>query len=148
LTCDTGITAHEAVAYANSQGVDVIVTDHHDLPSTLPEACAIINPKLLPVLHPSGESHPLATLPGVGVAYKLVEALFDRAGSLEEAFKHLDLVALGIVADLAARKLSSIWTWLPWGSWLIWPRRPVTLAIYSNEGFKLCERPVGWALRS
>ena len=71
VTCDTGITAHEAVDYANSRGVDVVITDHHDLGETLPNAIAIINPKLLP------KDHLLANLAGVGVAYKLAEALLD-----------------------------------------------------------------------
>jgi single-stranded-DNA-specific exonuclease len=95
LTCDTGITAHEPVAYARSRGVDVIITDHHDLPARLPEACAVINPKMLPT------GHPLHYLPGVGVAYKLAEALYGHAGRQEEAEQYLDLVALGIVADVA-----------------------------------------------
>ena len=91
VTCDTGVTAHEAVAYARSRGVDMLITDHHDLPETLPDAVAVINPKLLP------KGHPLATLAGVGVAYKLAEALLpDRSPS-----DLLDLVALGLVADLA-----------------------------------------------
>ncbi len=95
LTCDTGIDANEAVAYAASRGVDVIVTDHHELPPELPSAYAIVNPHLLP------SAHPLASLPGVGVAYKLAEELYARAGRAEEAAKHLDLAALGIVADVA-----------------------------------------------
>lgn len=95
LTCDTGIDANEAIAYAASRGVEVIVTDHHELPSELPSAYAIVNPHLLP------PAHPLASLPGVGVAYKLAEALYARAGRVDEAAKHLDLVALGIVADVA-----------------------------------------------
>lgn len=98
LTCDTGIAAHEAVAYARSRRVDVIITDHHDPPPALPEAAAIINPKLL------ASPHPLADLPGVGVAYKLAEALYAAAGRPGEAEKHLDLVALGIVADLALQR--------------------------------------------
>jgi len=95
LTCDTGIDANEAVAYAVARGVDVIVTDHHELPSELPSAYAIVNPHLLP------PTHALASLPGVGVAYKLAEELYARAGRAEEAAKHLDLTALGIVADVA-----------------------------------------------
>lgn len=97
LTCDTGVTAHEAIVYAQAQGVDVIVTDHHDLPPTLPPAHAVINPKMLP------ETHPLRELPGVGVAYKLAEALYDRAGRAAEAAQYLDLVAIGIVADVATQ---------------------------------------------
>ena len=93
LTCDTGVASHEAIDFATDEGVDVIVTDHHDLPPDLPEARAIINPKRLP------EGHVLRTLPGVGVAYKLAQALFGAAGKDPE--RYLDLVALGIVADIA-----------------------------------------------
>ncbi|RJP49390.1 MAG: single-stranded-DNA-specific exonuclease RecJ [Anaerolineaceae bacterium] len=98
LTCDTGITAHEAIDYANSRGVDVIVTDHHDLGETLPNAKAIINPKMLP------EHHPLANLAGVGVAYKLAEALIASQKSKFESQDLLDLVALGLIADVALLK--------------------------------------------
>jgi single-stranded-DNA-specific exonuclease len=95
LTCDTGISEHEAIDYARSQGVDVVVTDHHDLPAELPGAVAIIDPKMLDV------EHPLRELPGVGVAYKLAEALYARANRSDEVARFLDLVALGIVADVA-----------------------------------------------
>ncbi|HRQ33480.1 MAG TPA: DHH family phosphoesterase, partial [Anaerolineales bacterium] len=104
LTCDTGITAHEAIDYANSRGVDVIITDHHDIGETLPNAKAIINPKLLP------EDHPLRNLAGVGVAYKLAESLlrsndFSRSQPATEVATTseslLDLVALGLIADVA-----------------------------------------------
>jgi len=109
LTCDTGITAHEAVDYARAHAVDMVITDHHDLPGTLPQAAVLVNPKLLP------EGHPLSTLSGAGVAYKLAEALLEagnekRETSSSSANHHslpvtrdslLDLVALGLVADLA-----------------------------------------------
>lgn len=96
LTCDTGISANSEIDYALSQGIDVIVTDHHELPPLLPKADAIINPKLLPA------NHPLSALPGVGVAYKLVEALYNRCDLMpNQVEEFLDLVALGIVADLA-----------------------------------------------
>ncbi len=112
VTCDTGITAHEAIDYANSRGVDVIVTDHHDLGETLPNAKAIINPKLLP------PDHLLANLAGVGVAYKFAEALprsddfsrqaTDPTGALRGVATTwddlLDLVALGLIADVALLK--------------------------------------------
>lgn len=120
LTCDTGISAVEAVEYARTRGVDFVITDHHDLPEQLPEAAAVVNPKLLAMegagTRPStphrtaqdasapgasGAVHSLFDLPGVGVAYKLGEALYDWAGRGEEAAKHADLAALGIVADLA-----------------------------------------------
>ncbi len=100
VTCDTGITAHEAIEYANSRGVDVLVTDHHDLGETLPNAKAIINPKLLP------EGHPLKNLAGVGVAFKLAEALITNyqllfSQSPISSLDLLDLVALGLIADVA-----------------------------------------------
>jgi single-stranded-DNA-specific exonuclease len=100
LTCDTGIAAHESVSYAQSQGVDVVVTDHHQPTGSLPAASAVVNPKLL---HPD---HPLYHLPGAGVAYKLAEELYARspAWGLEAAARHLDLAALGIVADLATQR--------------------------------------------
>ena len=72
------------------RGVDTIITDHHALPETLPAAAAVVNPRRLPA------GHPLRELPGVGVAYKLMEALSGRAAS----DNLLDLVALGIVADV------------------------------------------------
>jgi single-stranded-DNA-specific exonuclease len=97
VTCDTGITAHDAIDHANSRGADVIVTDHHDLGETLPNAKAILNPKLLP------KDHPLANLAGVGVAYKLAEALLNSEFRIMnyESADLLDLVALGLIADVA-----------------------------------------------
>jgi single-stranded-DNA-specific exonuclease len=97
LTCDTGITAHEAIEYANSRSVGVVVTDHHDLGETLPNAKAIINPKMLP------SNHPLANLAGVGVAFKLAEALLIKTHE-SEIENLLDLVALGLIADVALLK--------------------------------------------
>jgi single-stranded-DNA-specific exonuclease len=97
LTCDTGIDAVAAADYARQRGVDLIITDHHDLPERLPRALALVNPKFLPA------EHPLAALPGVGVAYKLLEALYVRFGRAGETERFLDLVALGIVADVAVQ---------------------------------------------
>lgn len=97
ITCDTGITAHEAIDFAKARGVDVIVSDHHDLGEILPNAKAIVNPKLLPT------DHPLSNLAGVGVAYKLAEALLieNRKSEIENL---IDLVALGLIADVALLK--------------------------------------------
>jgi len=93
LTCDTGITAHDAVAFAKAAGLTVIITDHHLPAETLPMADSILDPKLIP------EDHPLADLSGVGVAYKLAEALL--ADEPEMLASLLDLVALGLIADVA-----------------------------------------------
>ena len=93
LTCDTGSSAHEAAELCARHGVDMLISDHHALPAQLPVAAAHINPQRLPA------GHPLRELPGVGVAYKLIEAL-DGGG---ECASLLDLVALGIVADVMAQ---------------------------------------------
>ena len=98
VTCDTGISAHEAIDYTEKKGIPVLITDHHDLPVQLPNAEAIVNPKRLPL------NHPLGALPGVGVAYKLVEELYRLKGYEEKCNEYLDLVALGIVADIAVLK--------------------------------------------
>lgn len=95
ITCDTGITAFEALEYARERGLDVIVTDHHLLGESLPPALTHLTPRLLP------ENHPMCGLPGVGVAYQLALALLSRAGQSERAQELLDLTALGIVADVA-----------------------------------------------
>jgi single-stranded-DNA-specific exonuclease len=94
LTVDCGIGNAAEIALAQAQGVDVIVTDHHALPDPLPPAYAVVNPLRLP------EEHPLRFLPGVGVAYKLAEALYQALG-IPGVEEYLDLVAVGIVADVA-----------------------------------------------
>ncbi|MBT3337528.1 MAG: single-stranded-DNA-specific exonuclease RecJ [Anaerolineae bacterium] len=97
VTCDTGVSETEAIDYANSRGVDVVITDHHDLPPKLPNAVAVVNSKRLP------EEHPLSTLPGVGVAYLLAQKLLEGTNHVSRFTHHalLDLVALGITADVA-----------------------------------------------
>ena len=97
LTCDTGIDAHQALDVAHAHGVDVVVTDHHDLPPELPQALAVVNPKMLP------GDHPLHQLPGVAVAYEVAQGLYSAAGRPAAAEWYLDLVALGIVADVAVQ---------------------------------------------
>jgi len=97
ITCDTGVDAFAAIGRATSRGCEVIVTDHHDLPGELPPALAVVNPKRL------GTQHPLSELPGVGVAYKLVEHLFQQTTRGDGSRAELDLVALGIVADVATQ---------------------------------------------
>lgn len=95
LTCDTGIAAHDAANFAREQGFDLIITDHHSLAETLPDALAVVNPQRLP------PGHPLHTLAGVGVAFQLAKALCILVGKPGIAQQQLDLVALGCVADVA-----------------------------------------------
>jgi single-stranded-DNA-specific exonuclease len=103
ITVDCGITSFEAVSAANSLDIDVIITDHHEpLRDTtsadparrfiLPEAFAVINPKLAP------ESLPSADLSGAGVAFKLAQALLGN--SLDNVLHLIDLAALGTAADV------------------------------------------------
>lgn len=97
ITVDCGIRSVAEVTHANELGVDVIITDHHSLGGQLPEAKAIINPKR------DDSEYPDRMLAGVGIAYKLAQALYaalpERAHIDPDSL--LDLVAVGTVADLA-----------------------------------------------
>jgi single-stranded-DNA-specific exonuclease len=96
VTCDTGSTNLKEIEYAQTLGIDVIVTDHHTLPSERPSVAAIINPRYF------CPDHPLFHLSGVAVAYKLVEALYQTLPDVpEQPLENvLDLVAIGLIADL------------------------------------------------
>ncbi|HTY08518.1 MAG TPA: single-stranded-DNA-specific exonuclease RecJ [Candidatus Edwardsbacteria bacterium] len=95
VSVDCGITAHQEVAYASSLGIDCIVTDHHETKDSLPAAAAVVDPK-------RGDSaYPYQELAGVGVAYKMLQALYRRHGLPEADLEpDLDLVALGTIADI------------------------------------------------
>ncbi len=98
LTVDCGIRSVNEVAYGNSLGLDMIITDHHHVGEETPPALAAINPKQ------SGCVYPFKDLAGVGLAYKLVQALLDHSSIQPndlQATNFLDLVALGTIADLA-----------------------------------------------
>lgn len=89
ITVDNGVSGHEAILYAQENGCDVIITDHHSLPETLPNAYAIIHPE-----HPEGQ-YPFKALAGCGVAFKVVCALLEYIPT-----EMLDLVAIGTIADM------------------------------------------------
>ncbi|WP_226789481.1 single-stranded-DNA-specific exonuclease RecJ [Latilactobacillus graminis] len=91
VTVDNGVSGVEPIAYAQEHGVDVVVTDHHELPSELPGATAIVHPR-----HPEGQ-YPFGDLCGVGVAFKVATALLE-----EVPYESLDLVAIGTVCDLVS----------------------------------------------
>jgi single-stranded-DNA-specific exonuclease len=92
ISVDTGIAACEEVAYAKSQGIDVIITDHHQAGPEIPQALAILNP------NQPGCPYPNKGLSGVGVAYTLLCALSERLPGCQPE-DYLDLVALGSLAD-------------------------------------------------
>ena len=96
VTCDTGSTNIAEIEYAAKLGIDLIVTDHHTLPSDRPSVVAIINPRYFPI------DSPLYSLSGVAVAYKLVEALYRALPHIpQQPLEYLlDLVAIGLIADL------------------------------------------------
>lgn len=91
ITVDNGVAGHEAISYAQQQGVDLIVTDHHSLPAELPDAYALIHPE-----HPEGD-YPFKHLAGCGVAFKLATALLEEVN-----LDLLDLVAIGTIADMVS----------------------------------------------
>lgn len=94
VTVDCGINSAEAVATARAKGIDVIITDHHDPAEELPEAIAIINPKV------HDEVADLRNLSGVGVAFKLAHAFVLYGGTNTNMQEVLDYVALGTIADI------------------------------------------------
>lgn len=95
ISVDCGVTAIKEIEFANEKGIDCIITDHHELSDSLPRAVAIVNPKQKDAPYPGGE------LSGVGVAFKLAQALYNRLDQNQsELEEHLDLVALGTAADI------------------------------------------------
>jgi single-stranded-DNA-specific exonuclease len=96
ITVDCGITAIEEIRYAAERRIECIVTDHHEPKGTLPEALAVIDPKRADC------GYPFKHLAGVGIAWKLAEALTRRGvGRREEILTDLDLVAIGTIADVS-----------------------------------------------
>lgn len=103
ITVDCGITAAEEIAQVVEQGVDVIVTDHHEPTDKIPHCAATLNPKLL------NNPYPNRDLTGVGVAFKLAHAIINQlvaenkiSPKKVDLKRYLDLVALGTIADMGA----------------------------------------------
>ena len=95
ITVDCGITAIEDVEYANSLGMDVIITDHHEPLDIIPDALAVINPKR------KDSTYPFKNLAGVGVVFKLIQAISQKMELKEKEYlKYLDLVCIGTISDI------------------------------------------------
>ena len=94
VTVDCGITGVSEVEEGHKLGLDIIITDHHVPLAHIPSALAAIDPKL------SGSTYPFYDLAGVGVAFKLLQALYKATHRDGEWEKFLDLVALGTVVDM------------------------------------------------
>lgn len=108
VTCDNGIAAVEPIDYAKSLGMDVVITDHHEIAYEqeegqtkyfLPKADAIINPK-----QPE-ETYPFRELCGAGVSYKLIAALYEKRGLKQEEWeKYLEAAAIATIGDVVELK--------------------------------------------
>ena len=104
ITVDTGITAIDEIEYAKQNGIDTIVTDHHECRPELPRACAVVNP------HRADDTYPFKELAGVGVVFKLICAfemaecrkmgIPEREGVGRICREYADLVAIGTIADV------------------------------------------------
>jgi len=95
ITVDCGISAIEEVEYANSLGINTIITDHHETLEEIPKAIAVVNPKR------RDSKYPFRGLAGVGVVFKLIQALSIKLGLEEKEYlKYLDLVCVGTISDI------------------------------------------------
>ena len=95
ITVDCGISAIDEINYANELGIETIVTDHHEPGSELPEALAVIDNKR------KDSTYPFRELAGVGVVFKLIQALGIKLGLKEEEYlKYLDIVCIGTISDI------------------------------------------------
>ena len=96
ITVDCGVRSQREVDYARDEGVDVIITDHHQPFESIPKANAVICPKQ------SGDAYPFKELAGVGIAYKVAQGLLEKYPiPYVDVENWIDLVAVGTIADLA-----------------------------------------------
>ena len=95
ITVDCGISGLEEVEYANSLGIETIITDHHEPLDELPKAIAVIDAKI------KTNKYPFNQLAGVGVVFKLIQAISIKLGLDEKKYlKYLDLVCIGTISDI------------------------------------------------
>ncbi len=94
ITVDCGISSIEEIEHANEIGLDVIITDHHEINNSLPPAHAVINPKR------EDNVYPFKFLAGVGTAFMFLYAIYRKMGIGEKMHQYLDIVAIGTIADI------------------------------------------------
>ncbi|RCW49226.1 MULTISPECIES: single-stranded-DNA-specific exonuclease RecJ [unclassified Halanaerobium] len=94
ISCDCGITNHKEVEFARKMGLEIVITDHHELPEKLPNADYVLSPRLLP------ENHRAYWLPGAGMAFFLLKALYKKLGLSGKEKEYYDLLLLAIIADV------------------------------------------------
>lgn len=103
ITVDNGISNVEEVKFINSFGRDIIITDHHEAPEDLPPAYAVINPKAMNALDEKltpSQIESLTSLAGVGVAFKLAQAVLEKFDKMNFCYDILPFAAVGTIADL------------------------------------------------
>lgn len=104
LTCDNGISAIDQIEYAKELGLNVIVTDHHDIPFVEEEGVrTFVKPKADAIINPKQEecSYKFKSICGAGVAYKLIESMYTEFNiSKDEAYKLIEFVAIATVCDV------------------------------------------------
>ena len=162
ITVDCGSLSEKEIIRAKELGIDVIVTDHHNVAPVQPPAVAVINPKRLLQDYPKSyenyqlkqttkKLYPFLDLPGVGVAFKLVQALQTQLDGLPHGQEKwlLDLVALGTVCDVVTL-IDENRTHVFWGlKVLAQTRRPglkALMAVAGVEPEKVTARSLGFAL--
>ena len=95
ITVDCGISAVEEVKYANELGIETIITDHHEPGNELPQALAVVDAKR------KDNKYPFRNLAGVGVVFKLIQAIGQKLGLEEKEYlKYLDIVCVGTISDI------------------------------------------------
>ena len=95
ITVDCGITGYDEIEYAKTFGIDTVITDHHEPPVKLPNAIAVVDCKR------KDNKYPFNGLAGVGVAFKLIQALGIKLNLTEESYlKYLDIVCVGTISDI------------------------------------------------
>lgn len=95
ITVDCGISGIDEVDYANSLGMEVLITDHHEPVETLPKAMAVVDAKR------KDNKYPFNQLAGVGVVFKLIQAISIKLGLEEKEYlKYLDIVCIGTISDI------------------------------------------------
>lgn len=94
ITVDCGISSCDVVERVKQLGMDIVITDHHECGERLPDACAVVNP------HRPDSDYPYKELAGVGVAFKLMQAVTDSIGCGDLILNVLELAAIGTVADV------------------------------------------------
>lgn len=128
VTADCGTSSVAEIELARSLGVDTIIIDHHTVPPVLPPAVAIVNPKR------DGAEYPENELSSGGLALRVMQLLYEAEGRTLDASRHLDLVALSTVCDMAPLRGENRWLVREGLRALAKAERPGLLALFEASG--------------